>query len=43
MPIQRCQGSGWKWGKHGKCYRGKGSRQKAIRQMRAIFRSGYKG
>ena len=42
MPIQRCTlGStkGWKWGKSGKCYK---SREKALKQMRAIMANGYK-
>ena len=38
MPIRRCEKSGYKWGNSGKCY---GSRQKAIKQMKAIFASGY--
>lgn len=38
MPIRRVRG-GYKWGKHGKKYKTKAA---AIRQMRAIFASGYK-
>lgn len=39
MPIQRCQvdgKSGYRWGKSGKCYIGKGGRRRAIQQARAI-------
>ena len=37
MPIQRCNlksgKKGWKWGKSGKCYP---TRERALKQMRAI-------
>jgi hypothetical protein len=39
MPIQRCTRkgkSGYRWGKSGKCYLGRGARRKALRQARAI-------
>jgi len=35
MPIRKCTG-GYKYGKSGKCYKGKDGRQKAARQGRAI-------
>lgn len=38
MPIKKVKG-GFKWGNHGKVYR---RRKGAIRQMQAIFASGYK-
>ena len=44
MPIQSCTlssgGKGFKWGEQGHCY---ASREQALKQMRAIFHSGYKG
>lgn len=46
MPIQRCTVKGkrgYRWGKHGKCYLGKRGKARAEKQMRAIFKSGYKG
>jgi len=50
MPIQKCQKNkkkGFKWGKEGKCYIGRGSLEKAKKQGRAISlskarRKGYK-
>ena len=39
MPVQPCQSggkSGWKWGKNGKCYTGKGAKARAARQGRAV-------
>jgi hypothetical protein len=39
MPVMRCKAkgkSGYKYGRSGKCYVGKGSRAKAARQGRAI-------
>lgn len=39
MPVQRCQRDGkdgWRWGKGGKCFTGKGARAKAERQGRAV-------
>lgn len=38
MPIKKVKG-GYKWGNHGKVYK---TRASALRQMRAIFASGYK-
>jgi len=44
MPIQRCNlksgKKGWKWGKSGKCYP---TRERALKQMRAIKASQHKG
>ena len=45
MPLKRCYENkklGWKWGTKGKCYTGKDAKEKAIEQMKAIFKSGYK-
>jgi len=39
MPLMKCTKdgkSGWKYGKSGTCYTGKGAREKALKQMRAI-------
>lgn len=39
MPIKKCQSNkkkGYKYGDSGKCYTGKGSRKKAIKQGQAI-------
>ncbi len=39
MPIKQCSvdgRSGWKYGNNGKCYIGKGSKEKAEEQGRAI-------
>jgi hypothetical protein len=33
---------GYRWGKSGKLYKGKGAKAKANRQARAIYSSGYK-
>lgn len=44
MPIARCQDRGrrgYRWGKRGKCYTGKGARRKAARQAAAIRASGW--
>lgn len=44
MPIQRCtlknRKKGWKFGKSGKCYSNK---KDALKQMKAMFASGYRG
>ncbi len=42
MPVHKVKG-GWKWGKSGKLYRGKGAKKKAQRQARAIYSSGWRG
>lgn len=41
MPVRKVKG-GYRWGKSGKIYRGKGAKSKAKRQARAIYASGYK-
>jgi hypothetical protein len=35
MPVRKVKG-GYRWGRSGKIYRGKGAKQKALRQGRAI-------
>jgi len=35
MPVKRTKG-GYRWGNHGKIYRGRGAKAKALRQGRAI-------
>lgn len=42
MPVHRTKSGGYKWGKSGKTYYGKGAKAKAARQGRAIKRSGWK-
>jgi hypothetical protein len=34
---------GYRWGTSGKLYKGKGAKEKANKQARAIYASGYKG
>jgi len=41
MPTEKV-GGGYRWGKKGKIYRGKGAKAKAEKQGRAIRASGYK-
>lgn len=41
MPVHKAKG-GYKFGKSGKLYRGNGAKQKAEKQARAIYASGYK-
>lgn len=39
MPVERCRKSnvaGWRWGKKGHCYTGRGAKAKATAQGRAI-------
>jgi hypothetical protein len=43
MPVHRTKSGGYKWGKSGKTYYGKGAKRKAARQGRAVRASGYKG
>lgn len=46
MPIHPCEKDGKKgfqWGNHGTCYTGKDGYEKAVKQMKAIFKSGYRG
>ena len=42
MPVHRTKSGGYKWGKSGKTYYGKGAKAKAARQGRAIRKSGWK-
>lgn len=42
MPVHKVKG-GYRWGSHGKLYRGNGAKAKAARQGRAAYASGYKG
>jgi hypothetical protein len=42
MPVRKVKG-GYRWGKHGKVYRGKGAKAKANRQARAAYANGYRG
>jgi len=50
MPIRKCtknKKKGYKWGKSGKCYTGRGAKKKATKQGRAISinkarKKGYK-
>ena len=41
MPVHKVKG-GYKFGKSGKTYRGKGAKKKAQKQARAIYASGYR-
>ena len=43
MPVKKTKAGGYKWGKSGKTYYGKGAKAKAERQGRAAFASGYRG
>lgn len=36
MPVRRTPGGGYRWGRSGKTYRGRGAKAKAARQGRAI-------
>lgn len=49
MPVQRVRTTrngksvtGYRWGKSGKIYTGPGAEQRAQKQARAIYASGYK-
>lgn len=42
MPVRKVKG-GYRWGGHGKVYRGKGARRKAAKQGRAAYANGYRG
>jgi len=42
MPVHKVKG-GYRWGSHGKIYKGKGAKQKAARQGRAAYVNGYRG
>lgn len=41
-PVHAVEG-GYRWGGHGKIYRGAGAKAKAARQGRAAYAHGYKG
>ena len=43
MPVRRTKSGGYKWGKSGKTYYGKGAKRKAKKQGRAIHASGWRG
>ena len=43
MPVHRTKSGGYKYGKKGKTYYGKGAKKKAAKQGRAIRASGYRG
>jgi hypothetical protein len=47
MPVHKVRRKGravgYRWGKAGKLYKGKGAKQKALKQARAIYASGYRG
>lgn len=42
MPVRRVKG-GYRWGRHGKVYRGRGAKARAKRQGRAAYAHGYRG
>jgi len=42
MPVHKVKG-GYRWGSHGKIYKGKGAKEKAARQGRAAYANGYRG
>jgi len=42
MPVRKVSG-GYRWGGHGKVYKGKGARAKAAKQGRAAYAHGYRG
>jgi hypothetical protein len=42
MPVRKVKG-GFRWGSHGKVYKGKGARAKATKQGRAAYAHGYRG
>lgn len=43
MPVHKTKSGGYKWGKSGKTYYGKGAKRKAQKQGRAVRASGWKG
>ena len=43
MPVHRTKSGGYKWGKSGKTYYGKGAKKKAQKQGRAVRASGWRG
>ena len=42
MPVHK-SGGGYKWGNHGKVYKGPGAKAKAAKQGAAAHANGYKG
>ena len=42
MPVKKVDG-GYRWGEHGKIYRGKDAKKKAEKQGAAAYASSYKG
>ena len=42
MPVHK-KGSGYQWGSQGKVYKGSGAKDKAAKQGRAAYASGYRG
>jgi hypothetical protein len=36
MPVRKAKGGGYRWGRRGRIYRGKGARNRALKQGRAI-------
>jgi len=43
MPIKKVGKDGYKFGNSGKLYKGKGAKDKAVAQMKAMYANGYKG
>lgn len=43
MPVHKTKSGGYKWGKSGKTYYGKGAKSKATKQGKAVRASGRKG
>lgn len=41
MPVMRVKG-GYRWGNHGKIYRGKNAKEKAAKQGQAAYGAGYR-
>jgi len=42
MPVKKVAG-GYRWGAHGKTYKGPGAAAKAAKQGRAAYAAGYRG
>ena len=42
MPVHKTKSGGYKYGKSGKTYYGKGAKKKAQKQAKAIYPSGYR-
>lgn len=43
MPVKKVGRDGYKWGDHGKVYRGPGAKARAEKQGRAAYANGYQG